>query len=660
MTHKTRFWEDLRSAAIRSMDWLAKIDSIYWVLLVCLFVFIIRRAWLGDDAFITLRSIDNWVNGYGPNFNVSERVQAFTHPLWMLILAAAYFFTREPYFTTLAVSLICVLIAMLVFFRYIPRSVWGGVFAGLILISSNAFVDWSTSGLENPLSFLLLVLFCVRYFAAGSSPEAKDLFQLSLISSLAMLNRLDTGVIYLPMLVFIWFVSERRMMNFLQILLGQIPLIAWEMFALFYYGFPFPNTYYAKLHTGLSSSEVYAQGLVYFIDSFRFDAITLTIIFVTIGASFFSRHRRSLLPLTLGIVIYLGYILSIGGDFMSGRFFALPLFACAIAIARLEFNSVSQSAKFAFLSSILILNITGPLPTYSLTDENIKELPLRDTRISNERLWYDETMGLLQQNRISESPYSQLRRTGQEFQRMAGEERMTLVENAIGMEGFYAGPNVHIIDLNALSEPLLARLPMVYDYRWRPAHYIRWEQIDGYFETVQTLENQIKDPNLRTYYSYLSQIIHGDLWSWERIRTIFNMNLGKFDHLIDEFYLTYPEVISRSYSHVNNIFPLPMSCSDSPGVQFKENGLLVRLPEHLQHSTQLEIALENDKHFQILFLRENIQIARIEWFPGVTPGVNFSQGFPIPEEASRSGFDSLIVLPLQGEGMHCLGYVVLN
>ena len=42
---------------------------------------LIRNLWIGDDAFITLRVVDNWVNGYGLTWNISERVQAFTHPL---------------------------------------------------------------------------------------------------------------------------------------------------------------------------------------------------------------------------------------------------------------------------------------------------------------------------------------------------------------------------------------------------------------------------------------------------------------------------------------------------------------------------------------------------------------------------------------------------
>ncbi len=47
---------------------------------------ILRVSWISDDAFITFRSIENFVHGYGPVYNVGERVQTFTHPLWMLLL----------------------------------------------------------------------------------------------------------------------------------------------------------------------------------------------------------------------------------------------------------------------------------------------------------------------------------------------------------------------------------------------------------------------------------------------------------------------------------------------------------------------------------------------------------------------------------------------
>ena len=49
-------------------------------------VSLVRTAWLSDDAYITFRTADNLVHGYGPVWNTDERVQAFTH-LPVILLA---------------------------------------------------------------------------------------------------------------------------------------------------------------------------------------------------------------------------------------------------------------------------------------------------------------------------------------------------------------------------------------------------------------------------------------------------------------------------------------------------------------------------------------------------------------------------------------------
>src|SRR5690349_11015655 len=135
----------------------------HWALLfIAAYVVILyRAAWLSDDSYITLRSVDNFINGLGPVWNPSERVQVFTHPLWYLILSAAYFFTHEAFFTTLLVSLLISITVFTLFSVLSKRSI--ALAIGLtILLFSNAFVDYSTSGLENPVSHLLI--FCFIYF----------------------------------------------------------------------------------------------------------------------------------------------------------------------------------------------------------------------------------------------------------------------------------------------------------------------------------------------------------------------------------------------------------------------------------------------------------------------------------------------------------------
>jgi arabinofuranosyltransferase len=119
----------------------------------------LANSWLGDDAYITFRVVWNFLHGYGPVFNPGERVQAYTHPLWMLVLSAAHGITREFFFTALAVSYGLAAVALLRVIRSAP-SVAGGAIAGMTLLSSKAFVDYTSSGLEYPLSYLLLFVLC--------------------------------------------------------------------------------------------------------------------------------------------------------------------------------------------------------------------------------------------------------------------------------------------------------------------------------------------------------------------------------------------------------------------------------------------------------------------------------------------------------------------
>ena len=63
-------------------------------------IVLVRTAWLCDDAYITFRTIDNLVHGYGLRWNVADRVQSYTHPLWMLALSAVALVTLRLYFTS--------------------------------------------------------------------------------------------------------------------------------------------------------------------------------------------------------------------------------------------------------------------------------------------------------------------------------------------------------------------------------------------------------------------------------------------------------------------------------------------------------------------------------------------------------------------------------
>ena len=118
--------------------------------------------------------------------------------------------------------------------------------------------------------------------------------------------------------------------------------------------------------------------------------------------------------------------------------------------------------------------------------------------------------------------------------RKADQEGVTLViRESIGIYGFYAGPDVYIMDKVCLSDPLRARLPVT--DTWRIGHFYRHYPV-GYPESIEnSFVNHIREPHLHEYYDSLMLVTQGRLLSPERLQTIIMFNLGAYDHLVDEY-----------------------------------------------------------------------------------------------------------------------------
>lgn len=263
-----------------------------WLLFLFLTVIILRTAWISDDAAITLRTVLNFAHGNGLVFNAGERVQAYTHTLWFFVLSGFYLIFSNIFISTFIASISSSLLAYYFLIRYLAKDFHTKVFLLLLIILSQALIDYSTSGLENPLSFLLTAIFA-WYF-----DKEKNLLGLTFLMSLIFLNRPDSILLVLPLYLFSLYykyntISIKKII-FL-IILGGLPVLAWLGFSLFYYGLYFPNTAYAKLNTNISQLEFIAQGIYYFIDSLKYDPLTLiVIIFVIINSAIFYKQASKL------------------------------------------------------------------------------------------------------------------------------------------------------------------------------------------------------------------------------------------------------------------------------------------------------------------------------------------------------------------------------
>jgi arabinofuranosyltransferase len=492
---------------------------------------VLSSAWVSDDAYITFRSIDNWLNGYGLRWNVAERVQSYTHPLWMLAVSGLYAVTGEIYWSALALGVVVSVATVALVGFGIARSTATGLVAVGPLILSKAFVDYSTSGLENPLTHFLLAAFYWVLF--NHNQHKNSSFLLALFTAFLGMNRLDALILVLPALL-IHFAQNHRRKDLGALALGLLPLLAWEIFALIYYGFPLPNTAYAKLGTGIPTSALVQQGLYYFEDSLVRDPITLsTVIAGLLTIAWKPELRRS--ALGLSIVFYLSYIVWVGGDFMSGRLLSAPLLGAVLLVARIPAAPLAAGA--VAWAAMLLIGFSGtssPLSSGPQYGVGSTENAARPHGIADERAFYYPDTGLLP--RLQQRGHVDL----QKFARKgaAVRERGTpgAAGQALGLYGFYAGPGVHILDVVALSDPLLARL----DARpngWRIGHFTRPIPA-GYPETLRDGKNRIENRHLAAYYSSIALITRGPLFSARRWQEILSLNLRPRNSQLEAYHRT--------------------------------------------------------------------------------------------------------------------------
>ena len=498
---------------------------------------IIRNAWLCDDAYITLRTVDNFIHGYGLTWNTDERVQVYTHPLWMLCLSFLYFFTREAYFTSLFFSLtVSAAVGYLLAFR-IARNVGTAIISLTCLTFSKAYLDYSTSGLENPLTHLLLAMFVLTFRQPGR--DLRWLFRVSLIAALAATNRIDTILFYFPALLYGIFHLPKggRVKTFLK---GFTPFILWEVFCLSYYGFPFPNTAYAKLNTGIPATDLIFQGVCYLLNSLTLDPLTLLVIFAGITLAF-TRNGKLIHPeenkanqfatpqlVSTGLVLYLLYVLWIGGDFMSGRFLSAVLLGSVALCASAWVIDLKSSVPV--LVMVLLVSLYSPHSQYllDLGHPLSQQVSVIDNKgIADERAYYHAASGLVNISRHQELPYHAWVLEGRKAREKGAD---VVTRENIGLFGYYAGPEVHIVDIWALADPLLTRLPMV-QQDWRIGHFQR-EIPGGYIPTLQSGTNQLVNSNIAAFYDKIVIITRGSLFSPSRWYEILKMNLGWYDDLI--------------------------------------------------------------------------------------------------------------------------------
>ena len=591
----------------------------------------------------------NVTHGFGLTFNIAERVQTYTHPLWMGLLTTGYLLIGNVYITTFALGMILSVVA---FWLALTRAVssFQAISAAIVLLFSAAFIDFSTSGLENPLANVLVAAF-VGVFLSRSMPPVRRLTVLWTLASLLYLTRPDAVLVVVALLLVATWRSGSVRTTLQSITIGSLPALAWTVFAFIYYGFPFPNTAYAKLATGIDPGELRTQGVLYLLDSLDRDPITLTSIAV---AAVIAAFHRNIAPraLAAGVILYLGYVVSIGGDFMTGRFMALPLFASVLLMSRLVGTSKGLWATVAGV--LLIVGFTATrVPLWS-NSRNLDAAP-KPSGIVDERAVYfrDRSLALAKRGtfRDPDWPSSPWRGT-----------RRNVVDTCglMGAAGLDFGPYVHLLDECALADPLLARLPAVFNPDWRTGHYRRMIP-DGYRESLETSSNQLRDPDLHHFYDRLRVITRSHrLFSRERLSAIVALNLRKSSRQVNRQFYRHSGSVA-SLGDLSTVRPVG-SPYDAQGNHVLVRPLAIECPPRAGRR-YLDVTLDSDDRYVLTFLSGSRIVSTLELGPipehRRQPGLA-DYTVDIPGRARSTSFDTIVVTAAAGDPRNAIGHLLLE
>jgi len=424
-------------------------------LLVIMVIFVIHSQsmdFIQDDAFISFRYVQNFINGRGLVFNPGERVEGYTNFLWIMLLAL---FTRLGLDVILISKLLGVASGCATLFLLYKISTFvflkekeskghtgsskshaanqsqkviapGWLFAlapPLLLALNGSFAYWSTSGLETTFFTVMVLLAVYAYFT-----DEKLAIVFAAISSLIR----PEGVLIFAIIMAHKFLFQRdSFKHCLSHVVGFIVLLLpFLLFKTTYYGDLLPNPFYAK--TGFSA-EYWMTGLSYFwlfVKHYGLWGALYVIPLVTY------RHlgvKGRVIPQL--VFLYTFYIILMGGDVLQAhRFFqpVLPFLYLLFGYALLKF----------FLK--LKRGFTGrAIPIFLLVVFSALTFLLPRTWLLNVRRL---EVGLCQKMAFKARI---LRETfGSNF---------TLAVSTIGAISYYTGAKV--IDMLGLTDPYIAKHP---------------------------------------------------------------------------------------------------------------------------------------------------------------------------------------------------------
>jgi arabinofuranosyltransferase len=497
------------------------------------FILLIRNAWISQRAYLNFRVIENVVQGYGLGVNPGERVLPFGSPLWPMLLAGIYSITEKVfnlpwqnqlYTLTLIFNIFCSLVVTLMILQSQAKPNFSLIIMLLPLLLSKAYIDYSTSGLETSLVYLLIIVTFFLYLGMSEEPSKRNLSRVVIIyivSTIVMMVQWEVAI-FTGSLIFWMAVRYRHIPRMRWIwLIPVILVLIYTVMVTYLYGSPFSNMYISRFAAGVGIGRLIRQGMMYILHTVDFDPISILAILAACFSVIYLR-RRELYPFVFGIVGTIGLIICIGGDSMGGRLLAPLVLVSTVLLGQLDLEPSPEA-----LMSLLVISAVGILlPRSPVLSTYNYEYAVKDHRgILDARGSDYPRTGLLRFSRISAiPPLSDW--SGDDWVFNEYDKVLIVDQGRLGFQAYAAGPNIYILAKNGLTDPLMSRLPSKDHVVWDIDTLERSIPV-GYEGSILSVSNDLVCPSMMMYYDQLKNVVSGELSSRSRVNLITNLTFSR-------------------------------------------------------------------------------------------------------------------------------------